>query len=150
MFTVRALRLYDPTLFFLALAATALGLLFIFDAGYARSLKDGYGPFPREFKSQLMFLPIALFLGNMVARIRPDAWKKWSRVLWVVAFVSLILPMLPGIGAELNGAHRWIKIGPVMLQPAEFAKVAVIIYLGGAFAGRGAWPKKIKKQKDVG
>lgn len=144
----RALRLYDPTLFYLALAATALGLLFTFDAGYARSLKDGYGPIPREFKSQLMFLPVALIVGNIVARISPDKWKKWSRLLWVIAFISLILPMLPGIGAELNGAHRWIKLGPIMVQPAEFAKVAAIIYLGGAFAGRGAWPTKIKKQKD--
>jgi cell division protein FtsW len=145
----RALRLYDPTLFFLAMLATGLGLLFIFDAGYARSLKDGFGTIPREFKSQLIFLPVALFVGAFVARVRPEAWKKWSRLLWVMAFVSLVLPMLPGIGVELNGAHRWIKLGPVMIQPAEFAKVAVVIYLAGAFAGRAAWPTKIKPQKDM-
>lgn len=153
---LRALRFHDPTLFFLALLSTLLGLFFIFDAGYARSLKDGYGVIPREFKSQLIYLPLALFLGALVARVRAEQWKKWSKLLWIFAFICILLPLIPGLGVELNGASRWVRlgtlpfIGPIMIQPAEFAKVAVVIYLAGAFAGRAAWPQKIKPQKDFG
>lgn len=146
----RALRLNDPALFALALAATLMGLFFIFDAGYARSLKDGYGWLPRESVSQVVLLGPALILGAAAARIRPEAWKRWSKVLWVVALLSLLLPMIPGIGVEMNGAKRWVKVfGPITFQPAEFAKVAVIVYLAGVFAGRAAWPSKAKPQKSA-
>lgn len=147
---LRALRVHDPTIFVLALLATLLGLFFIFDAGYARSLKDGNGAIPREFIGQIVYLPVAMFIGGFVARIRPEFWKKWSRLLWMAAFLGVILPLLPGIGVEMNGAHRWIKIGPISIQPAEFVKVAVVMYLAGAFAGRAAWPKKIKAPNDFG
>lgn len=147
---LRALRLHDPTIFVLALLATLLGLFFIFDAGYARSLKDGNGAIPREFMWQVVYLPVAMFVGAFVARVKPEAWKKWSCLLWLLALLGVILPLLPGIGLEMNGARRWIKIGPISIQPAEFAKVAVVIYLAGAFAGRAAWPKKITPPKDFG
>lgn len=147
---LRALRFHDPTLFVLALCATLLGLFFIFDAGYARSLKDGYGPFPREFLSQFVFLPVAVAAGVIVARVSPERWRRWSKLLWVMALAGVILPMVPGIGVEMNGAARWVKIGPIVVQPAELAKVAVIVYLAGTFAGRRAWPKKVKRQKDFG
>ena len=42
-------RLADPLLFWLALLLTGIGMLFVFDAGYARSLRDGRGMVPREF-----------------------------------------------------------------------------------------------------
>lgn len=149
----KALRLHDPILFGFALLATVLGIVCIFDAGYVRALKDGSNFIPREVIAQIAFLPLALFLGGWVARVRPEQWRKWSKLVWIVAFVALLLPMVPGLGVEMNGAKRWVKlfslpmVGQIMIQPAEFAKVAVVIYLAGVFAGRPAWPKKIKAQK---
>ena len=51
----RTLRLYDPTLFWLALTATVLGMLFVFDAGYPRSIAAGRGAIPKEFLMQALF-----------------------------------------------------------------------------------------------
>jgi cell division protein FtsW len=140
----RALRIHDPILFWLSLAATAIGLLFVYDAGYARALASGRGLIPPEFRSQLMFLGPALIGAGLVARIRPEAWKKGSKVVWLASLVLLVA--VEFIGTEMNGARRWIGVGPFAIQPAEFAKIATIIYLAGAFADRKAWPKKMPRR----
>jgi len=144
---MRWIRAYDPPLMVLGLLATAIGLVFIFDAGYARSLQQGYGPIPREFRTQLMFLPVAIGLGVVASRVRSDLWKMLSKVLWLFTLLALIGPMVPGLGVERNGAERWIRLFGIEVQPAEFAKVTAILYLAGAFAGRAAWPDRIKRFK---
>jgi cell division protein FtsW len=139
---------YDPLLIGLASAATLIGLLFIFDAGYARSLRDSRGVIPREFIMQLVTLPIALFCGWWAGRVRPQKWLKWSKVLWVVSVFSLILVKAPVIGVAMNGAHRWIRFPGFALQPAEFVKLTCVLYLGGVLANRKAWPAKITPRKN--
>lgn len=145
----RTLRLYDPLLFWLALGATILGMLFVFDAGYPRSIAAGRGAIPREFMMQLLFLPVAIGASIICAGTRPDKWKKVAKTLWWVSFASLLLVFFPVIGVAMNGAHRWIKLGPIMIQPAEFVKVTCVLYLASVFADRKAWPAKIKYKNNV-
>src|SRR4051812_35839452 len=145
----RTLRLYDPLLFWLALAATVLGMLFVFDAGYPRSIAAGRGAIPREFIMQVFFLPIAIIASISCAGARPDKWKKLAKPLWWISFASLLLVFFPIIGVAMNGAHRWIKLGPAMLQPAEFVKITAVLYLASVFADRKAWPAKIKYKSNV-
>lgn len=142
----RTFRIADPTLFFLVLGATLLGFFFIFDAGYPREIAAGRSFFPSDLKNQLVAFPLALIAAYMGARISPEKWHKWSKLVWIIAFFSLFLPHVPGIGLTLNGATRWFKL-PLLptVQPAEFVKIAAIIYLAGVFANRKAWqPKKSK------
>src|ERR1041384_393828 len=134
----RTLRLYDPTLFWLALAATVLGMLFVFDAGYPRSIAANHGAIPKEFLMQGLFLPAAIIASVFCAGMRPDRWKTAAKVVWWVSFGSLLLVFFPVIGVEMNGAHRWIKIGPMMIQPAEFVKLSCVLYLASVFADRKA------------
>jgi cell division protein FtsW len=141
----RALRLYDPILFWLAFAASALGVLFIFDSGYARALRDGKGIIFPEFKSQLMFLAISLVATFMLARVPREGWRRASKLVWLLSLASLVAVAL--VGLELNGAKRWLALGPISIQPAEFAKVAVIVYLAGVLADRKAWPARVKRFK---
>ncbi len=145
----RTLRLYDPMLFWLALAATALGMLFVFDAGYPRSIAAGRSAIPREFVMQAFFLPFAVFASVWCAKQRPDKWKRLAKNLWWVSFASLLLVFFPVIGVAMNGAHRWIKLGPIMIQPAEFVKLSCVLYLASVFADRKPWPAKIKWRTNV-
>lgn len=145
----RVLRLYDPTLFWLALTATVLGMLFVFDAGYPRSIAAGHGPIPREFLMQVVFLPIAVAASVICSGTRPDKWKKIAKTLWWISFGSLLLVFFPVIGVAMNGAHRWIKLGPIMIQPAEFVKMTCVLYLASVFADRKPWPTKIKFRDNV-
>lgn len=144
----RISRIHDPLLFGLALTITVLGLFFIFDAGYARALLTNKGLIPPEFRSQLMVLPFAILLAFLVGGASPEKLQKWSRPIWALSLVALVLPFVPHLGIELNGARRWVKFWPVALQPAEFAKVAAILYFAAVFADRKAWPTKISRRKN--
>ncbi len=141
------IRLYDPILFVLALIASGIGLLFIFDAGYARSLSESRGWIPPEFRAQLIWLPIALLASFGCACLRPATWKLVAKAAWIVNLLLLFLVKIHG--QELNGAKRWIGIGKFGIEPSEFAKVAVILYLAAVFADRQSWPKRIPKRKDA-
>ena len=146
--TTRIVR--DPLLVGLAAAATVIGLLFIFDAGYARSLRDGRGIIPHEFFVQCLVLPLALGCGWFAAKAKPAVYKRWSTILWFVSLFSLLLVKAPLIGVAMNGAHRWIRFPGFALQPAEFVKLTSILYLAGVFADRKAWPTNIKPRKNFG
>src|SRR5579871_5194016 len=145
----RTLRLYDPTLFWLAMIATILGMLFVFDAGYARSIDSGHSVMPREFVMQAVLFPIALVASFLCAGTRPDKWKKIAKTCWWISFASLLFVFFPVIGVAMNGAHRWIKFGPIVIQPAEFVKATCVLYLASVLADRKPWPDKIKFRNNV-
>jgi cell division protein FtsW len=135
---------YDPVLFGLTVLATLLGLAFIFDAGYARSLSLGRGYIPGEFRQQLIYFAAGLIGYWVVVRFHADQWLKASKAIWMLSL--LLLVAVEFVGTTLNGATRWINVGPINLQPAEFAKLATVIYLAGCFAERADW--QTKKYKD--
>lgn len=139
---IKTLKIHDKWLFWLGCVATCLGLLFIFDAGYARAIQNHKSGLPPEFQSQLAFLLLAGAATWWAGRVPSEAWKKWSKLAWLINF-SLLLAVL-AFGHEMNGARRWLGVGSYGIQPGEFAKLAAVIYLAGYFAERRAWPKKIK------
>ena len=138
----------DPWLFLLALVATVLGLFAIIDAGYARSIAASQGAIPREFKIQLAATLVAMAIGVVVASVHIVRWQR----AWVwVGFGTLLLvctTQIPGLGVTLSGARRWIDLGPIQIQPSEFAKVGVIVFLAGLFAGRKEWVQQKWKSWD--
>ena len=138
-------RHYDPILLGLSLLATLLGLVFIWDAGYARSLQKGVGYMPPEFRQQVIYLIPAFIASWIVSRIHADKWLKASKILWLFSLV--LVAAVEVVGTTQNGATRWLTIGPVNLQPAEFAKISTIVYLAGVLANRPAWPTK--RYKDI-
>lgn len=138
-------RLADPALFWLALLLTGVGMLFIFDAGYARSLRDGRGMVPREFYMQIPYLLIGLALAFSLSRLNPQKLKRWSGVIFAIGMIALIAVEIPLLSHEMSGARRWLGKPPFLVQPAEFFKIAAILYLAGAFADRKAWPSKLPK-----
>jgi cell division protein FtsW len=88
-------------------------------------------------QKQLMFAGIGLFMftvfrsinyrrllpGRQSILLAPPIW------LIVIAAVVCVLVLIPGVGFEKNGARRWLKLGPVQLQPSELAKWACVIFL---------------------
>ena len=56
-------------------------------------------------------------------------WEQHSRTFLIIAFVLLVLVLLPGLGHRVNGSKRWVGIGPLTLQVSEFVKFAFIVYL---------------------
>src|SRR5881227_282800 len=69
---------------------------------------------------------LACFGLVMIYRINQDLAREQAQ--WFVVAL-LILPRLPGIGAQVNGAYLGVRLGPITFQPAEFAKVAIVVFL---------------------
>lgn len=145
-FVKRIARKWDPVLLALCVVATGLGLLWIFDAGYARSLRSDHGAIPREFLVQVAFAAVGIFLALLMSTLRPIVYKQLARPMWLVMLILLLV--VAKFGHEMNGARRWIGYGFFSLQPAEFAKGAAVLYLGAILADRKLWPKKIPKRRD--
>jgi cell division protein FtsW len=118
----------DRALLLAVATLSAFGLVMVFSA----SEVQGWLWFHNAayyFERQLIWLALGLGLLWVAAhvdyhRLRPVAWP-----LGMVALALLILVLLPHLGVEVNGARRWLKIGPLQMQPAELAKVAAIVFM---------------------
>ncbi|MCA9388334.1 putative lipid II flippase FtsW [Candidatus Berkelbacteria bacterium] len=85
---------------------------------------------------QAVRLLVGLFLLVALAVFDYHLWQKYILGILVLIGILLILPMVPGIAATVNGAQRWIALGPVQLQPSEFVKVLAIIYFAAWFSSK--------------
>ncbi len=74
---------------------------------------------------------ILIGLGFLAAGIlvRPSWLLQWHKPLMAAAVLLLLLVCVPGIGARINGARRWFVFGPVVFQPVEFARIALIVFI---------------------
>ncbi len=137
----------DPALVLFALTASVMGLFFVFDAGYARSIGSAEGSLiPKEFRNQAILFVPALIAGFCCGRIKAPAWMAASK--WIFLVVILLLFAVTKFGVRENNAQRWLGVGPIVIQPAEFAKLAAVMYLASAFATRKPLPQ-IKRGKGL-
>lgn len=131
----------DPLLFWLAVALSVTGLVAIYDAGFAKSWSKGVF-LPAEFRNQVVFFFISVGVAFGVSRVPAMTWRKIAPWLFGLGFFGLLLVKL--LGKTQSGAQRWIQIGPIDVQPSEFVKVGVILFLAGVLAVRTEWkgPKR--------
>ncbi|MFX8542974.1 FtsW/RodA/SpoVE family cell cycle protein, partial [Acinetobacter baumannii] len=86
------------------------------------------------FFMQLVFWPLGILVGFGLSKVKPERWQRLAPAIWAVTFIALILVFVPGLRATHNGGLRWIKSGPLLIQPAEFAKITVILFLASVLA----------------
>ncbi len=104
-----------------------IGLFFVFESSTAESfaMVGNQYHFLRQQSLWMLLGMVTLLIGRFLPT---EFWRK-TAVLWYgIGFLFLIAVFLPGIGVQLNGAHRWINLGFTLFQPAEFYKFAVIIF----------------------
>lgn len=111
----------------LILILTFLGILFVFDASVAEAFNT-FGDQYHFLKQHSLWAGIGILL-MLVARLTPlQIWKSLAKPIFMIGILLLIAVFIPGIGKELNGAHRWIFLGNLRLQPIEPFKLALIIF----------------------
>lgn len=123
----------DFLLFATVAVLTLFGLLMIYDASSVIAF-NVYGDKYQFIKDQLIW--VTLGFGALFVFSRIDYHKLFNLALplLVVALVLLLLVFIPGIGAGANGAHRWIDLHFTTLQPAEFVKLVLALYLAAWFS----------------
>ena len=133
----------DLLLLLAVLLLTSLGVLIVYSASFAIA--------QREFNSvyyfamrQLVGALIGLTAMFVLSRINYRHFARWSPLIMLAALVGLALVLIPGVGYNVNGASRWIRLGPLPpMQPSEFAKLAMIIYIAAWLAAKGEHLKTI-------
>lgn len=108
----------------------AFGLLMVYSASIA--LADGpryesYGRFYFVLRHAL-FITLGLVAAVVVANIPLRVWQKAAIPLFIVGLLLMVVVLVPGIGREVNGARRWLPLGPVSFQPSELMKVGILLY----------------------
>ena len=74
-----------------------------------------------------VYVLLSLATCYLTLQISSSQWEKWHAKVFLLAIVLLILVL--GIGTSVNGAKRWISLGILNFQPAEFAKLALTCFL---------------------
>jgi len=118
----------DFILVIVILALLSLGLIMVYSASavWADYRFDDSFYFA---KRQLIFAIIGLIAMFFIMNIDYWTWRSWSKVILITCFVLLITVLIPGIGNVRNGSRSWIGVGAFSIQPSEFMKLAMIIYL---------------------
>ncbi|MEK7598529.1 MAG: putative lipid II flippase FtsW [Patescibacteria group bacterium] len=133
----------DKILLFIIPALLVFGLVMIASAGVAYS-KIRFGNSYFFFKRQLLFgvIPglVMLYIGQ---KINYGFWKKIAFPLFFASVGLLVLVFIPGIGAKIYGASRWIQLGSISFQPSEMLKLSLIIYLAAWLESRGERVKDV-------
>ena len=108
-------------------ALSGLGLLMVLSASSVTAFEQSGNSYS-IFLKQFLFLIIALALSYVGAKMKFELWDKLARYALIGGLIALVLPVIPGVGQSINGNQHWIPLGPFMLQPSEFAKLALILY----------------------
>jgi len=120
-----------------------LGILILASVSASLS-QERFGSTFYYLNHQFLFglLP-GVLLAFLAFKIRLDFLKKWTLILLLINLILLAMVFLPKIGGSLGGAARWINLGPISFQPAEFLKLTFLLYLAAWLTGRTSPQGKI-------
>lgn len=105
-----------------------IGFIMIFSASSIVALRKFSDP-AYYLKRQLICMLLGVGAMVVLSRIHYKVYRKYSGYALVGAMAALVLVLVPGVGSELNNARRWFHLKGFLLQPAEYAKVAWVLYL---------------------
>lgn len=127
-------RYMDYSLLFIVLFLLGFGLVMVYStSSYEANLDFGDSAF--YFKKQLGATILGIVVMMVVANIPYHFWERFA-VLGYLISVLLILLIIP-FGYEANGAKRWLRIAGISLQPAEVAKLGMILFLASMICSMG-------------
>ena len=128
-------RLNRPDLWLLIATAglVGLGTVMVFNASYFYA-QDRYGDPFLFVRKHVVFLGCGVAAALAVSRVRLQWFERIARPLLLGFILVLALVLIPGLGVSHGGARRWIGIGAFSLQPSEFAKTVVVLYLAHSIA----------------
>ena len=126
-------RKFDVSLLWMVILMTAFSLVMIYSASIAYAASEGGNQFSFVSK-QAMFVGASVLGCLGLSLLSMSFWRKI--IPFYFAFSAILLVVVLFVGREINGATRWIHIGPLNLQPTELFKLATVLYLSSLFTRR--------------
>ncbi len=123
----------DQSLLWVVVLMTSFSLVMVYSASIAYAGAES-GSKWFYLARQAMFIGAGAALGWLFFKVPMSRWKKWTP--WILGFSLLLLLLVGFVGREINGARRWIHIGPFNVQPTELFKLAIILYLASFMTRR--------------
>jgi len=112
----------------LTAALLLVGLVMVTSASMSIAARDLGNPF-YFLQRQFIYGFIGVLCAWVVTRVPAEIFDRYSLVLLLLGLSLLLLVLIPGLGAVVNGARRWLRIGPFNFQVSELAKVLVLIWV---------------------
>ena len=125
----------DRLLLWLTFLLLGIGIVSVYDASYAIAIEKLHGDSFHFVKMQVgwAFGGLAALWG--ATRVPYWKWKNVAVIGLALSVFLLLAVLIPHVGIAVNGARRWIGHGAIRVQPSEFAKTALVLYLARVLAG---------------
>ena len=125
----------DPVLLTIVLAILMGGFVILASASISISDSTANNPF-FYVQRQLLAAAIGAVAGFVCLFIPMQVWRNLGPLVLFVGFVLLIVVLIPGVGHEVNGSTRWVRLGIMNLQVSEPARLCFLLYLAGYLVRR--------------
>jgi cell division protein FtsW len=121
---------FDITMIWVIVLLLAIGLLMVYSSSIASASESKFTRSSATYylMRQSLFVVIGILCALFVFDTSMRTWERVAPLLFVAATILLILVLIPGIGRVVNGARRWIPLGPFSFQPSELMKIAMILF----------------------
>ena len=121
---------FDQVLVWVTVALLAWGLVMVYSASIAMPENPKFTRYTHThfLLRHMMWLAISFVAALVALQIPIAKWEQIAPWLFVVSLALLIAVLIPQVGKGVNGARRWLVIGPMTFQPSELAKFAVLLY----------------------
>ncbi|MFI7586046.1 FtsW/RodA/SpoVE family cell cycle protein [Spongisporangium articulatum] len=119
----------DPTLLPIATLINGLGLVMI----HRLDLSEGRSTGGSLAVRQMVWTAVGILAATLIVMLLNDhrVLSRFTYIAMVSGLVLLLMPLVPGIGKNINGARIWIGLGPFSFQPGELAKIVLTVFFAG-------------------
>jgi len=125
----------DLPLLICVLVLVIFGLIMVYDASVVSGLKD-FGDSLYYIRQQLIWGGIGIMAMFFSSQFDYRRFKLYAFPLILISFIMLVVVFIPGLGISGGGAHRWLRMGPITIQPAEIIKLTGVIFLATILESR--------------
>jgi cell division protein FtsW (lipid II flippase) len=122
----------DPLLFPLAFALNGLGLVMTRRIDYALAASDASELAPSQ--TIWTMVGVGMLIATLLFLRDYETLDRYRYSIGIAAIVLLLMPLLPVIGANINGANLWIRVAGLSIQPGEFAKIGLAVFFASYLA----------------
>jgi cell division protein FtsW len=124
------LESFDQVLVWVTVTLLAWGLVMVYSATIAMPDNPRFARYSHSYflVRHMLWLAIGFVAALIAFQVPVATWERWAPWLFVVSLLLLVAVLIPGLGKGVNGARRWLVLGPISFQPSELAKFAVLLY----------------------